>query len=134
MCRAVLESIAYEVQDLVTAMIRESGTDMTELRVDGGACVSDVMMQFQADLLSLPVLRPTMVETTAAGAAFLAGLATGVWSSTGRALPASADRTDLPSGHATGNQGLLYAMLARRRGIVQAVGPPDIAAEKGVNA
>ncbi len=82
MCRAVLESIAYEVQDLVAAMIRESGTAMTELRVDGGASVSDVMMQFQSDILSLPVLRPAMVETTAAGAAFLAGLATGVWSGT----------------------------------------------------
>lgn len=81
-CRAVLESIAYEVQDLVAAMTLESGTAMTELRVDGGASVSDVMMQFQADILSLPVLRPAMVETTAAGAAYLAGLATGVWSGT----------------------------------------------------
>lgn len=82
MCRAVLEAIAYEVRDLVDTMHLESSTRMTELRVDGGASVSDIMMQFQADMLSLPVLRPTMVETTAAGAAYLAGLATGVWSST----------------------------------------------------
>ena len=82
LCRAVLESIAYEVRDLVDAMNLESGTPMTELRVDGGASVSDIMMQFQADLLALPVIRPTMVETTAAGAAYLAGLATGVWTGT----------------------------------------------------
>ena len=82
MCRAVLEAIAYEVKDLVDTMHKESATKMTELRVDGGASVSDFMMQFQSDLLALPVLRPTMVETTAAGAAYLAGLATGVWSST----------------------------------------------------
>jgi glycerol kinase len=82
MCRAVLEAIAYEVGDLVDTMALESRTAMAELRVDGGASVSDFMMQFQADLLSIPVIRPTMVETTAAGAAFLAGLATGVWGST----------------------------------------------------
>jgi glycerol kinase len=82
MCRAVLEAIAYEVGDLVDTMALESRTAMAELRVDGGASVSDFMMQFQADLLSIPVIRPTMVETTAAGAAFLSGLATGVWSST----------------------------------------------------
>lgn len=82
MCRAVLEAIAYEVTDLVDYMHLESSTRMTELRVDGGASVSDIMMQFQADMLSLPVIRPTMVETTAAGAAYLAGLATGVWSGT----------------------------------------------------
>jgi glycerol kinase len=82
MCRAVLEAIAYEVGDLVDTMALESRTAMAELRVDGGASVSDFMMQFQADLLHIPVIRPTMVETTAAGAAFLAGLSTGVWSST----------------------------------------------------
>ena len=82
MCRAVLESIAYEVGDLVDTMAMESRTPMAELRVDGGASVSDFMMQFQSDLLEIPVIRPQMVETTAAGAAFLAGLATGVWSGT----------------------------------------------------
>lgn len=82
MCRAVLEAIAYEVGDLVDTMALEARTSMAELRVDGGASVSDFMMQFEADMLDIPVLRPKMVETTAAGAAFLAGLATGVWSST----------------------------------------------------
>ncbi len=82
MCRAVLEAIAYEVGDLVSTMELESQTSMAELRVDGGASVSDFMMQFQSDLLNIPVLRPKMVETTAAGAAYLAGLSTGVWSGT----------------------------------------------------
>ena len=82
MCRAVLEAIAYEVGDLVDTMALESHTPMAELRVDGGASVSNIMMQFQADMLNIPVIRPTMVETTAAGAAFLAGLSTGVWNST----------------------------------------------------
>lgn len=82
MCRAVLESIAYEVGDLVDTMALESHTPMAELRVDGGASVSNIMMQFQADMLNIPVIRPTMVETTAAGAAFLAGLSTAVWEST----------------------------------------------------
>lgn len=77
--RAVLESIAYQVKDLVHAMEADSGFRMSELRVDGGACVSDVMMQFQADMLSCRVARPKNVETTALGAAYLAGLAAGLW-------------------------------------------------------
>ena len=79
--RAVLESIAFEVQALVKTMDFDAGSPITQLRVDGGACVSDFMMQFQADLLDIPVNRPENVETTALGAAWLAGLATGVWSS-----------------------------------------------------
>lgn len=82
MCRAILESIAYEVGDLVDTMALDAHTVMEELRVDGGASVSDFMMQFQADLLDLPVIRPKMIETTAAGAAFLAGLTVGVWRDT----------------------------------------------------
>ncbi len=80
LCRAVLESIAYEVTDLVTTMALDAGSPILELRVDGGACVSDVMLQFQADMLDIPVNRPAMVESTAAGAAYLAGLAVGLWS------------------------------------------------------
>ena len=79
--RAVLESIAFEVEALVRTMDQDAGSPITQLRVDGGACVSDFMMQFQADLLNIPVNRPENVETTALGAAYLAGLATGVWSS-----------------------------------------------------
>lgn len=80
--RAVLEGIAFEVADLVQTMNEAAPVAISELRVDGGACVSDFMMQFQADLLRLPVNRPENVESTALGAAFLAGLAAGVWSST----------------------------------------------------
>jgi glycerol kinase len=77
--RAVLESIAYQVADLVHLMKESAGITLHELRVDGGASVSDVLLQFQADLLRIPVVRPHMVETTAMGAVYLAGLASGVW-------------------------------------------------------
>ena len=78
--RAVLECIAYQVTDLMLAMRQDAGCDITALRVDGGASVSDILMQLQADLLRIPVDRPEMVETTAFGAAALAGLSCGVWS------------------------------------------------------
>jgi glycerol kinase len=77
--RAALEGIAYEVADLVAAMSADA--EITELRVDGGAARNDLLMQFQADILRIPVIRPTELETTALGAAYLAGLATGVWKS-----------------------------------------------------
>ena len=80
--RAVLDSIAYQVTDLVQAMNEDASCPITTLRVDGGASVSNIIMQTQADLLRLPVDRPTQVETTAFGAAALAGLAVGVWSGT----------------------------------------------------
>lgn len=81
MARSILESIAFEVTDLVQTMNQDAGFSIRELRVDGGASVSDFMMQFQADMLQTKVNRPQIVETTALGAAYLAGLATGVWSS-----------------------------------------------------
>ncbi|MCL1835110.1 MAG: glycerol kinase GlpK [Oscillospiraceae bacterium] len=77
--RATLESIAYGVGDLVSAMVADTGLTLPELRVDGGASVSDFLMQFQADLLGTPINRPRNTETTALGAAYLAGLATGFW-------------------------------------------------------
>ncbi len=77
--RAALESIAYQVTDLMFAMRQDAGCDITALRVDGGACVSDIMMQMQSDLLRIPVDRPKEVETTAFGAAALAGLSCGMW-------------------------------------------------------
>lgn len=79
--RAVLESIVYQVKDLVNAMQDDSGFKVEEMRVDGGASVSNVMMQFQADMLPCRVNRPKNVETTALGAAYLAGLAVGMWKS-----------------------------------------------------
>jgi glycerol kinase len=77
--RAALESIAYQVADLLEATQRDSGTTLSELRVDGGAAANDMLMQFQADILGIPVIRPAMTETTALGAAYLAGLSAGVW-------------------------------------------------------
>jgi glycerol kinase len=79
--RAAVESIAFQCTALLQAMVRDRGSPVTELRVDGGASVNDTLMQFQADLLGIPVVRPRVVETTALGAAYLAGLATGVWKS-----------------------------------------------------
>ncbi len=79
--RAALESIAYQVDDLLDAVHRDSGIALAELRVDGGASTNDALMQFQADLLGVPVVRPAVIETTALGAAYLAGLAVGFWGS-----------------------------------------------------
>jgi glycerol kinase len=85
--RAALESIAFQSAALLQAMSRDAvaagGTPVTELRVDGGACVNDLLMQFQADLLGIPVVRPRVIETTALGAAYLAGLSCGVYAGLG---------------------------------------------------
>jgi len=78
--RAALESIAYQSAELVRAMESDAGIELTELRVDGGATANDLLMQFQADILGVPVVRPKVAETTALGAAYLAGLAVGYWS------------------------------------------------------
>jgi glycerol kinase len=77
--RAVVESMALQTRDVVDAMVAASGTPITDLRVDGGASVMDFMLQMQADQLGVTVHRPVDQETTALGAAFLAGLAEGVW-------------------------------------------------------
>jgi glycerol kinase len=79
--RAALEAIAYQSADVLEAMQKDAGQSLTELRVDGGAAANDLLMQFQADILGVPVVRPKVLETTALGAAYLAGLHTGVWSS-----------------------------------------------------
>jgi len=80
--RAALEAIALQCADLIAAMEKDSGIPLIELRVDGGAARNDLLMQCQADLLGIPVVRPQVTETTALGAAFLAGLAVGYWRST----------------------------------------------------
>ncbi|KQC08549.1 MAG: glycerol kinase [Smithella sp. SDB] len=77
--RATLESIAYQTRDVLELMRSECGLDLSELRVDGGACTNDFLMQFQADILGIPVERPEIIETTAMGAAYLSGLAVGFW-------------------------------------------------------
>jgi glycerol kinase len=84
--RAALESIAYQSAALLQAMSRDAvqagGAGVSELRVDGGACINDLLMQFQADLLGIPVVRPAVIETTALGAAYLAGLTLGIYKNT----------------------------------------------------
>jgi len=79
--RATLESMCYQTRDVLTAMVSDSGSELTTLRVDGGASVNNTLMQFQADILGVPVQRPKVAETTALGAAYLAGLAVGFWGS-----------------------------------------------------
>ncbi len=79
--RAAVESIAFQTADLIEAMQQDAGRPLSELRVDGSAARNDLLMQFQADLLGVPVLRPTNTETTAFGAAALAGLGVGFWRS-----------------------------------------------------
>ncbi|HEX6068988.1 MAG TPA: glycerol kinase GlpK [Longimicrobiaceae bacterium] len=81
LARAALEGIAYQVADVLRAMEADSGIAASELRVDGGAAANDLLMQFQADILRVPVVRPKTLETTALGAAYLAGLAVGYWDS-----------------------------------------------------
>ena len=82
LARAALEGIAYQVYDVLQAMQSDAGIELKELRVDGGACVNNLLMQFQADILGVPVVRPRVSETTALGAAYLAGLAVGYWKDT----------------------------------------------------
>ncbi|MEW4529623.1 glycerol kinase GlpK [Maioricimonas sp. JC845] len=77
--RATLESMAYQTRDVLDAMQRDAGIDLSHLKVDGGASVNDLLMQFQSDMLDVPVQRPVVQETTALGAAYLAGLAVDVW-------------------------------------------------------
>ncbi|HEY4606056.1 MAG TPA: FGGY-family carbohydrate kinase, partial [Acidimicrobiia bacterium] len=78
--RAALESTAYQTRDVLDAMVADSGVGLTELRVDGGMTGNDLLMQFQADILGVDVVRPRVAETTALGAAYGAGLAVGFWS------------------------------------------------------
>ena len=107
--RAAVESIAFQVSDLLDAVHRDAGIPLGELRVDGGAARNDMLMQLQADLLGVPVVRPTVTETTAIGAAYLAGLAVGFWASPGEiARQWSAERRFTP--------GMAEADVARLRG------------------
>ncbi|MCC6924601.1 glycerol kinase GlpK [Novosphingobium sp.] len=82
LARAVLEATAFQTREVLDAMTRDSGVAITELRTDGGMVVNELLMQFQSDILGVPVMRPKVIETTALGAAYAAGLAVGYWSST----------------------------------------------------
>ncbi|HKW06038.1 MAG TPA: glycerol kinase GlpK [Candidatus Dormibacteraeota bacterium] len=95
--RAAVEAMAYQTRDVVEAMEKDTGSKLTELRVDGGAAVMDLLCQLQADLLGIPVRRPRQTETTALGAAFLAGLGAGIWSESDLAGLWKLDRDFEPS-------------------------------------
>jgi glycerol kinase len=95
--RAALEGIAFQVADVLAVMKEDSGIALDELRVDGGASANNLLMQAQADFLGVPVVRPKVIETTALGAAYLAGLATGFWKDRNQLHQAwQADRTFEP--------------------------------------
>jgi len=122
--RAAVESIAYQVADLLDAVHRDSGIALGELRVDGGAARNDMLMQFQADLLGVPVVRPQVTETTASGAAYLAGLAVGFWSSPAEiAKQWQAERRfepSMPASEADRLRGRWHDALARSKGWISA--------------
>ncbi len=100
--RAALQSIAYQTMDVLMAMEADAGVPISELRVDGGATANNLLMQFQANLLGCKVIRPNVVETTALGAAYLAGLATGYWSSQDEIKDLwQAEKEFIPAGDAT---------------------------------
>jgi glycerol kinase len=82
LARAALEATAFQTREVVEAMNADSGVELRSLKVDGGMVVNELLMQFQADILGVPVVRPVVAETTALGAAYAAGLAVGFWSST----------------------------------------------------
>ena len=103
--RAALEAIAFQSADVLRAMELDAGITLTELRVDGGAAANDLLMQFQADILGVPVVRPRVLETTALGAAYLAGLAVGYWESADDIARNWQDRPPVRAGHATRARG-----------------------------
>jgi len=109
LARAALEAIAYQTRDLVEAMQRDSGVPLSALKVDGGASVNDGLMQFQADILGVPVHRPVTAETTALGAAYLAGLAVGYWSDTADVARNWALQTEFAPRLSTPERDALYA-------------------------
>jgi glycerol kinase len=82
LCRAALEATAYQTREVLDAMKKDSGVDLTALKVDGGMVFNELLMQFQSDILGVPVVRPTVAETTALGSAYAAGLAVGFWGNT----------------------------------------------------
>ena len=118
--RAVVESMAWQTRDVVDAITNAAGTKISELRVDGGASVMDVLCQFQADVLGVPVRRPTVKETTALGAAYLAGLAEGVWASPSEAAASWAEESEfepaMPADEVARRYGEWHRAVERARG------------------
>jgi len=120
LARATLESIAYQTADILDAMQADSGIGLKELRVDGGATQSNLLMQFQADVLGVPVIRPHLLESTAMGAAYLAGLAVGFWKSTedldGHWKPERVFEPQMPSGERERLKATWRQAVTRSRG------------------
>ena len=125
--RAALDGIAYQVADVLTAMQADAAIPVTELRVDGGAAANNLLMQFQADLLGVPVVRPRQIESTAQGAAYLAGLAVGYWQDDAEITSLwKADRTFEPSMGAARREEMLAGWakaLGRAKGWAAPEGP-----------
>jgi glycerol kinase len=123
LARAALESIAYQVADLIDAAQKDSGTILPELRVDGGATANNMLMQFQADVLGIPVVRPEMMESTALGAAYLAGISVGIWYRPDEisALPLKVSRFEprMPRSQATALRSRWNEAVARSRGWIK---------------
>jgi glycerol kinase len=122
--RAAIESMAYQTRDVLEAMQRDAGLALGQLKVDGGAARNDALLQFQADLLGVPVQRPVVSETTALGAAYLAGLAVGYWEDTADVARNWALEREFRPGPAARNRDALYARwqkaVARSRGWAEA--------------
>ena len=113
--RAALEAIAFQTRDVVEAVNADAGIDLTELRVDGGATANDTLLQFQADILGVPVVRPVVAETTALGAAYAAGLAVGFWSSLDELARELAGGPPLDAGDGRGGAGAPRPQLEEGR-------------------
>ena len=120
--RAALEAIAYQTREVVDAMTRDSGLRPEVLRVDGGAARNDFLCQFQADILGIPVERPATTESTALGAAYLAGLATGFWKDEIGACGTSQTGPPLRAGHGRCPPRRIVLRLGTRRGKGQGLG------------
>ena len=104
LARAVLEACAYQTLDIAEAMNQDSGVELASLKVDGGMVANELLMQFQADLLNVPVIRPKVIETTALGAAYAAGLAVGYLERFGRTQSQLGRRQALAAGHGRGRE------------------------------
>jgi len=123
--RAALESLAYQTRDVADAMAADAGAPLALLEVDGGACANGFLMQFQSDILGVPIARPKLLEVTALGAAFLAGLATGVWRSSADVARARAiDRRFKPRMPPAEREALYRGWQDAVRRTRSQVGPP----------
>ena len=109
----MLEANAYQTKDIVRAMARDSGVELSRLKVDGGMVANDLLMQFQADVLGVPVIRPQVAETTCLGAAYAAGLAVGFWQGLGELRDNWAEDKTWQTGHGSPRGGTGLCGLAK---------------------